>query len=345
MDTLLEANKHASLMRRRDQLRQFPTAQLQCNSAITQRACGWAPLRPGHLAVRRMPLLPAPVQLPLAGEGCRFVTPASARGSAAEGRSAEKAGVRMLRRPLLLAPRVARSAAAISQAGFTKVRFRLTLAGGKRRGTFNSVNDTTRLQVPDVFHSLGVTRTGGLRLQLGRGVSPAAKVGNPFRVSAASGFRRPSLSLAPFSLPAPECQGMAWPDSLPLRRQSFAGTAAAHGSPAKILQSFPLQLSFGLALSGGSGLRGAAALAPRQRPPYENRLNARAAGWTWTTPEEQQLRAFPSISAAQSVRGPGCVPVKLRPAAVRTEHRVEQARFQPSEQPWITAPSLWNATR
>lgn len=55
MDTLLEANRHASLMRRRDHLRQFPAAQLQCNPAIAPRAFGIATTVAGRPVLRAVP--------------------------------------------------------------------------------------------------------------------------------------------------------------------------------------------------------------------------------------------------------------------------------------------------
>ena len=91
MDTLLEANKHASLMRRRDQPRQFLTAHLQCNSAIEPRAFG-----PIRQLVARPLLRHVPEGSSLArarvvtGDG-RFLPPAAAGGPwAAQPRLAAK---------------------------------------------------------------------------------------------------------------------------------------------------------------------------------------------------------------------------------------------------------------
>src|SRR5579872_1070843 len=73
MDTLLEANKHASLMRRRDQPKQFPASHLQCNSAVAPRSFGALAAPAARPVMRPVPAACGPAKVKMNAEQAGFV--------------------------------------------------------------------------------------------------------------------------------------------------------------------------------------------------------------------------------------------------------------------------------
>jgi hypothetical protein len=345
MDTLLEANKHASLMRRRDQLRQFPTIQLQAGGITSPRACGPMPAVLHKPGLRHMP--PPTVAPPLAVERVeRFATLLSTQESAAGRRAIEKPGSRPARAPVLPGLSSRRAPVTIVRAGLVRIGFRRHAKGAKRRGFFAPARKRMRVEWPSQpFGAMQVQQLGSLGMRRGKQLASAAQIGNPFRVSGSCAFRRPGLSLVDRPMQGPETPRMTWPGSRTLKQTKAAGggrvIAAAHRDMPVATACMPTAPE----LHRAPGVKAPEPLTLRNRPAYRGDSAVRAASWISTTPQARQNLSVPAVSLRRPAMGPGCLPVKVRPPGGNAEHRVESARFQPAEQPWLATPILWNPSK
>jgi hypothetical protein len=345
MDTLLEANKHASLMRRRDQLRQFPAVQLQAGGITSPRACGPCPAvvhKPGlrHMRAPCESLRPALVAVE------RFEALLSMQESAAEPRAMKRAGSRPGRAPVLPAVFSRRAPVAIARAGLVGITLRRDGKGSRRRGFFAPPRNRMRVEWPSQpFRAMRLQQLGSLAMRRGRKLASPAKIGNPFRVSGSCAFRRPGLCLPDRPMRGPRASGMTWPVSKTLPRRTHGGAGQFMGASHR---DMPLAAACGPHAPGlqhPPALRKPQALPLGNRPAYRGDSKARGAGSIWTTSQMRQIVPVPEMSLRTPPKGPGCLPVKVRPATGDAAHRLERARFQPPEQPWIATPILWNPSR
>jgi len=345
MDTLLEANKHASLMRRRDQLRQFPTAQLQAGGITSPRACGAMPAVVHKPSLRH--IAPSSAAAPAAVQQVeRFAALLSTEESAAAPRAVERKGSRPGRVPMLPAVFSRRAPVGITRAGLVRIRCRREGKGSRRRGFFAPAKNRMRVEWPSQpFRAMRLQQLGSLAMRRGRKLASPAKIGNPFRVSGSCTFRRPALSLLDRPMRGPNVSGMTWPGSKTLpdtaRRGGGQVVPASRREmplPAACMPNVPEP-------NVAPGLKQPEARRLRNRPAYRGNSVVRAAGSIWTTAQARHILSVPEMSLPEPVIGPGCLPVKVRPATGSAAHRVERARFLPAEQPWIATPILWNPSR
>ncbi|MDR3699516.1 MAG: hypothetical protein P4L56_07770 [Candidatus Sulfopaludibacter sp.] len=346
MDTLLEANKHASLMRRRDTPRQFPLAQLQSNSAAETRPFG--PIRP---AVRRPELRPLPVPTSLANArfqtgDSRFLPPAAAGASSAQARFASRPGARSANRlaPLPLRPR--KMPVALAQAAAVPVRFNSDAAPGARRSFVMLAHPSPRPVISArAFRSLALEPLGNISTRRAHTLKLAGKVGNAFRVSSSKGFRLPKLALRQTASAGPATNGLRFPEILTLRRAAHTGRSiVAH--PAE--RDFPVAAVCPPAFhqdSPRAGLESAAPLPLSSPSPRGNRLDRRDFAWRSPALEGQLLLRRSGLRAGQASTAPGCRPLKLAPAGAGGAPRLGHAPFEPQDKALISMSYPWNASR
>jgi hypothetical protein len=347
MDTLLEANKHANLMRRRDTPRQFPLAQLQSNSAVATRSFG--PVQP---AARRPELRPLPVSGSPANArfqtgDSHFLPPAAAgASSAAQPRSATKPGARSGNRLAPLPPRSRKMPVALARAGAVPVRFTSNAPPGARRSFVMLAHPSPRPVISArAFRSLVLEPLGNISTRRAHTLKLAGKVGNAFRVSGNKGFRLPKLALRKTASAGPSAKGLPFPEILTLRGTADAGRSIA---------AYPAEQGFAIAAARPpvfhqDGPRaGLASAAPVMLPapePHENRLDQHQFAWQSPAVEGQVLLRRSGLRAGQASTVPNCLPLKLAPAGTAAAHRLGHAPFEPQDRSMISISYPWNASR
>lgn len=343
MDTLLEANKHANLMRRRDTPRQFPLAQLQSNSAVSTR-----PFGPIRAAARRPALRPLPASPATArfqtGES-RFLPPAAAGTVPGQPRLASRPGKRSGNRtaPLPLRPR--RMPVALVRAGAVPVRFHSNTVPGARRSFVMLAHPSPRPVVSaGAFRSLALEPSGKISTRA-HTLKLAGKVGNAFRVSGSKGFRLPKLAQRQTASAGPSINGLGFPGILTLHRAAHAGPSIV-ASPAE--QDFSVAPARPPAFRQ-EGLRAvlqsAAPVELAPPSPRGNPLEQRQFAAQSPALEGQLLLRRSSLRAGQASTAPDCLPLKLAPAGAAPVHRLEQAPFEPQDKAMISMSYPWNTSR
>jgi hypothetical protein len=202
MDRLLEANKVASLMRRRENPLRLTAARLLCNSAISPRAFGAGKIP----AARPEPGIsfPAPV----------MATPhmAVATDNYLQPRSASQPGLTTVRRPYssflrisgrrtapLLPSRKMKLSARLAQAQLAILRYSVRMAEPGRREFGMLAHTAIRVYVGGGFAGLRrLDPPGPSKLNKGqraRRIKTPPRKGNALRVSGGVGFRVPPVHL------------------------------------------------------------------------------------------------------------------------------------------------------
>jgi len=349
MDTLLEANKHASLMRRRDQFRQFPASRLQCNSAISPRAFGAAAPVSARPALRH---LPTPTALASAkinsGEG-RFIPPHAIGGLrgrfGTRPRPAGRMGFASSRRPAPVPTRGRRMPVSLAGAGTLRIQFHLDIGEGKRHSISLLPKGAPRTSVSDrAFHALNLEPLGSLSGRRARRLEIAAKVGNAFRVSGSKGFRLPAMRLRKASLPDLAPHGMTWPGTVSLPGAAYIGQAIEPYSTERDFRIAEARLPVSKKLSRAAGLQMARAIPLPFGKAHDNRLDIRESRWIKPASEGQVFRNS-GLRAERVSVGPGSVALKQLPAGGAKEKREERVLFLPQEQAWINVSYSWNASK
>jgi hypothetical protein len=346
MDTLLEANKHASLMRRRDTPRQFPLAQLQSNSAVATR-----PFGPMRLAPRRPELRPLPAQsLTQArvqtGDSRFLPPPAAGASSAAQPRSASKAARRSGNRPAPLPLHPRKMAVALARAEAVPVRFNGNVAPGARRSFVMLAHPSPRAIISArAFRSLDLEPLGNISTRRAHTLKLAGKVGNAFRVSGSKGFRRPKLALRQTASAGPAASGLRFPEIMIPRGAAHTGRSLV---PLPAEQDFPIAAACPLAFHQTrlqAGLKSAAPVPLASPPPQGNRLDQRQFAWRSPAVEGQLLLRKSTLRAGQASTAPDCVPLKLVPAGAKADARLGSAPFEPQDKAMISISYPWNTSR
>jgi hypothetical protein len=224
MDRLLEANKVANVMRRRENPRQIPTASLRSTGPASQRGFGPRPPRDLQLAAfgrhKTRPVLQNRFESSL-----EFRPPHANRGREHGGGAVEATPVPFeAQRPL--PPPVAFSMPAqivqappselvhaVSHTPSTGLVLDIPWWGQPLR-----VTEMPRRETPTFVTAL-VSAPPAQRIA-------AACEGRALRVSLAAGFRIPEWKLAYGGLAGPEIRGMIWPDIRSLKAPSKAGQAS-----------------------------------------------------------------------------------------------------------------------
>ena len=343
MDTLLEANKHASLMRRRDTPRQFPLAQLQSNSAVATRAFGPAPATARRPALRPLPASPATARFQTGDS--RFLSPAPAGASSAQPRLASRSGARKGNRtaPLPLRPR--KMPVALARAGAVPVHFPGNTIAGVRRSFVMLAHPSPRPVISArAFRSLALEPSGKISTRA-HTLKLAGKVGNAFRVSGSKGFRLPKLAQRQTASASPAIEGLRFPGVLTLHRAAHAGLPIV-ASPAE--QDFSVAAARPPAFHQDSlhaGLQSAAPVMLAPPSPQGNPLEQRQFAWRSPAMEGQLLLRRSPLRAGQASAKPDCLPLKLAPAGASPVHRLGQAPFEPQDKAMISMSYPWNTSR
>ncbi len=347
MDTLLEANKHANLMRRRDTPRQFPLAQLQSNSAVVARPFG--PVQP---AARRPELRPLPV--PGSPASARFQTgdshflPPAAAGatSAAQARAATRSGAPRGNRLAPLPPRSRKMPVALARAGAVPVRFASNAPPGARRSFVMLAHPSPRPVISArAFRSLALEPLGNISTRRTHTLKLAGQVGNAFRVSGNKGFRPPKLALRKTASAGPAAKGLSFPEILTLRPAADAGRSIA---------AYPAEQDFAVAAARPpvfhqdgprAGLASAAPVILTAPAPHQNKLDRHEFAWRSPAVERQLLLRRSGLRAGQASTAPDCLPLKLAPTGADAAHRLGHAPFEPQDRSMIGISYPWNTSR
>lgn len=343
MDTLLEANKHASLMRRRDTPRQFPLAQLQSNSAVGTRAFGPVPAAARRPALRPVPASPAAARFQTGDSG--FLPPAAAGVSPGQPRLAPKSGTRRGNRmaPLPLRPR--KMPVALAPAGTVPIRFPKNTVPGARRSFVMLAHPSPRPVISArAFRSLTLEPSGKISTRA-HTLKLAGKVGNAFRVSGSKGFRLPNLAQRQTASAGPSMEGLRFPGILTPRRSAHAGLSIV-ASPAE--QDFPVAPTRPPTFRQDglrAGLQSAAAVVSALPSPCGNPLYQRQFAWQSPSLEGQLLLRRSSLRTGQASTAPDCLPLKLAPAGAAPIHRLGRAPFEPQDKAMISMSYPWNTSR
>ena len=347
MDTLLEASKHASLMRRRDQPRQFPVSHLQVKSNITPRSFGWLRVSARPLALRNLPSVAASNHRMNAGDG-KFVPLAASGGlrnsKTAHARLASAPG--NFKRKLAIPPACRRRAAlSLSPAGLARIRFKVEGSRAARRSYVMLAKPSRRSVLPKTaFRSLGIEPLGNLTGRRTRHLKTAAKVGNALRVSGNAGFRLPALTIRDTASPAPAAKGLKWPTTMHVRRALRLSREIVPYPAEKDFQRAAVRLPAERKLSPNSGLPVAAAR-KLAGSPKANQLENRSAEWRQYGSDSQPVTRDSGLETAQAAATARYLPMTLSPAKSAGAHRVETARFEPPEHATVGISYPWNSTR
>jgi hypothetical protein len=243
MDRLLEASKVASVMRRRENPRQIPTASLRSTGPSSQRGFNNPqPPRDLQLAGFAPPKLRPALRNRLDASS-RFRAPRANPGQERPAEITRSKPLRFPPQPALPPPVAIRMAAHVMQAPASDLP--------------RAVSDTpsTAVAMPLPWH--GASRPPGSNMPVRHPQSPATAlacapparrlvtpcIGRAFRVSMASGFRLPDSKLQAIALPGPEIAGMIWPGILPMSTSAAAGDVALTVSEVTIAErpmSIPL---------------------------------------------------------------------------------------------------------
>lgn len=348
MDTLLEANKHASLMRRRDQPRQFLPAQLQLNSAVSPQAFRSVTPAAPRQVLRGLPAtcVPANARMVASERFRRPPAPGSLRGRfQAQPRPAARTRRASSRPPAQLIRRSGANPVGLSRAGAAPIRFQRNMGEGSHR-SFAMLPRTSLRAILSAraFRGLNVSPVGSLSGKRPRGLKFAAKVGNAFRVSVRAGFRLPAMSQPTAAFPGPKGGGLTWPESLPLAGAACIGQA---------IGPFATELDFPIAAARwpvdpkvrrAAGLQLASAVPVSDRTPYGNRLDTRSSDWVHPAEGHLMIRNS-GLRAGQLSVGPSCIALKPAPAGAAAAHRVVRAPFEPRDQAMINISYSWNASK
>ena len=350
MDTLLEANKHASLMRRRDQLRQFPTAKLQCDSAIAPRIFGPASATTARPELRSLPVKSQLANAKIESGDEHFLAPEAPGGLrgrlAAQSRPAAKTNFYAAGRLMPLPARRRQMPVTLPHAEVVAIRFRSNMGSGSRRSFTLLAQISRRTSLSGrAFRPLELEPLGSIVGKRARVLTQAAKEGHAFFVSSSNGFRLPAVKLRLAMLAPPAAKGMTWPGSLNLPAAAYIGQAIEPYPTALSLPIGAVQPPASRKLPRPAGLQLARARELPRRAAYEIRLDKHPANWIRQSTEGRPEIIESGLRAGQKSVGPGCVALKLVPAAVAVENRLERAPFQPQEQAWINISYSWNARR
>lgn len=347
MDTLLEANKHASLMRRRDHLRQFSTAQLQRDSQVAARNFENLLAAPQRPQLQHIPIACALATPRIDGGEVRFMDPPPAGGLRGrvnfQSRTADNLAFTFFGRGISLRVHGLKMRASLQPAETAPIPLQSTPGPGSRR-PFSMLPHEARAAIL-AFRDLEGEPLGNLAGRRTRNLKLTAKVGNAFRVSGSTGFRLQRMQQRASSLPAPEGEGMTWPQSMTVPSAPRAGRAMPASSASQEFRPARMRLLGSRKPSNPVALQGAVAVELSPGPAYELRLDARQSDWVYQNVQGRQVLAASGLRAGAARLGPGCVPIKPVLAGPAAAPRLEKAPFQPGEQALINISYSWNASK
>ncbi len=347
MDTLLEANKHASLMRRRDQPRQFPISHLHCKSNITPRSFGWLRTASRPIAVRSMPLAASAKTRINSGSG-QFASMGASGGLANASKPQPRLEPRATstpRRPVIGRARAGKMTVALLQAPFCRFRSKLNGSTVPRRSFVMLAKPSRSVLIPKrAFRSLSLAPLGRLTGRRAQRIKSAAKVGRALRVSGSAGFRLPALSVKKPGLPAPAPQGLKWPEAMVLLRSA---REAREFVPYPAEQDFPIatpRLRGRVDFSGKAGLPSAEPV-PLAAAPRASQGEQRNAPWRTYAGDSQPVIRDSGLHLGQTASGSNYLAVRPAAAAGPAAQRVAQARFESPDHSVVTISYPWNSSR
>lgn len=231
MDRLLEANKVASLMRRRENPRPISPAQLMCDSAISHRGFFQAKTSSAH--PKPGPFSPSPVAPRITAASENYLQPRPTRltGPSAV-RRPDSSLIRFSARRVAPAvpPRRLALCVGLSRAQFARLRDRLRGNGGKRRefGMPRHTGFPMSFGVPSGLRRTGCfPGTGRLnQAQRVRHLESLPRKGEALRVSAGLGLRPPALRPGNVRMRAELSAAMVWSE------KPYPAVPTALGCPA-----------------------------------------------------------------------------------------------------------------
>jgi hypothetical protein len=346
MDTLIEANKHASLMRRRDHLRQFSTAQLQRESNITPRGFGDATAPVPRPLLRHVPIASALAAPRIAAGTGTFLDP-SARGALGtktyQARSAGKTAFTASAHPSVLPPRARSMQTALLAAAMVPIRMNPNLQPAGKRN-FGALPRNIRRTL-FAFRGVEPEPLGNISGKRTRKLPMHPKVGNAFRVSGSNGFRLPRLTVRDCPLEQAPARGMEWPESVTVSKTARHGRALEYSTAALGFRIPAPRVGSSPERANVAAMRGSGPVAARRQSPYELRLDARQSDWMFQPREGRQFLPTARIRGGAPQLGPGCIALKPVLSGAAASPRLEHAAFQPGEQVLITISYSWNASK
>lgn len=228
MDRLQEANKVASVMRRRENPMRLKASRLINGGPQTPRAFVSAKLAPPQPASIPQVAPACPPSMAPAGDMVKI--PVTVAGSTKRMPSPAPKPVRASA-PVTLPLRVAASTPEPQAAPPVRgLGNRIAAAQIRRKLMLGAWKSTTRpllnsilrgVDAPRVYPMAGKARAGAL------GTAAAAAKGRALRVSLTAGFRIPEWKLRPSMLSVPNTAEMVWPGARPLQSKPFGPAATA----------------------------------------------------------------------------------------------------------------------
>ncbi len=346
MDTLLEASKHASLMRRRDQLRQFPSSQLQSKANIDPRPFAplpMAPRRPSGPGLKDNAVLQS-LSLQAVKNDLRPLTAAPLDVRATLPRVVALPA-RSSRRLAAFPGMSLRLRAALAPAGLTAIQFKHAGGAGFRRSFVMLSHPARRVLITkQAFRRLARGPVLHLPGKRARGLQFAAQVGKALRVSGNAGFRLPALAMRPPGIRAVVSGAIQWPAILPLSRLPYQA-AETVADPAKM--EFPA----GAVRPPASHRKGPIIGLPRAAarrlvlPSCEDAEDHRPEGWRSLALDRAPVMTDPGLRTRRSSAPPVFRKLRPAPAAGSALARAEQARFEAQDHAIVSMLYPWNSSR
>jgi hypothetical protein len=352
MDRLLEANKVASLMRRRENLRLISAAHLLCESAVSPHGFfrpKISELRPEP--GRFSPSLPRP-RISGASESYLQPRPARLTGPSAI-RRPDSSLVRLAAREIrpLAPPRRMKLRTGLRQAQLARLRDRVLGTGGKRREFGMLPHTAIRVFLGPASESgaiaprrIEVRPAGPCRLnrvQRARHLKFHPKKGKALRVSSRLGFRLPALQVRTGKTRAALCAVMAWPE------KPYPIIPGALGRPAEPrfihidISTLGVWCPSSPAPASVVQFKWPAAMPLARRSPYRgDALAARSAGVLWNASAPEFDTAAPSQAPAgfPAQNGRRLFAMPLAPAGAAAAQQIALVFFVPQDSVFGHAP-------
>jgi hypothetical protein len=348
MDRLLEANKVASLMRRRENAKTIPAAQLASDCKVLPRVSPHLRLPVRTVAFHSLRPSPAALEsIGLSSTARKLLSPRAAvtpPWSAARRLESTNNFTGGQPRPLLR-PGTRQFPVKLAAAGTVALRF----AGSR--------TVQRRHEPANLGRSAARTRIGGNGIQLRalplpasrryaepqppRGLGNFAERGRELRVSGGVGFRLPGARLASFTFTAPSTTALAG------TTRPRAMSVAARPQDAQVQNAvieLPVRGLFGPRPPSGSNVvtfRWPVAMAPNGRIPRRGAETARHCGIAWNPADP----AFPPVRLTDGgahlrpSADPAPIAATPKPWGIQSVHRLTLVTFQPPDTPFECSPT------
>jgi hypothetical protein len=337
MDRLMEADKLASMMRRRDHLKQFPNSVLLAQVPLAPREYPAAPIAAERPVLSsRAPVTDMVKRRIECATG--FIARRVACGMAATEvqRTGPRARFVFPGRLFLAAARARRLPVSMPRAGSVPENPRAAENARLRQRAFDILTRLVRgAHLAGAFPNRGLKLRTGLERQKFRRIPPAAKLGNAFRVSSAAAFRVPRQAARGTALPPPRIDGMIWPKSRRLSLTAHSNSLAAMTAGGPAFPAPGTQPGRRRQRVGKSGMPGAGTVAVKFRPRRQAPGPARPLPVAFCLAQNELAKSRPRFRLDRGERSARYAAVSPLRAGVGPTHRTSVAPILPQDSVWI----------